>query len=468
MATVATISVNFTDLTNLGTSLPASDRSVSGLTLAQYCLGTTTGNLGYTGGFIKKTGDSMTGVLSMGANKISVLGEPTLASDAATKAYADTKVSKSGDTMTGSLTLNGNPTSPLHAATKQYVDNSIGGIGNFVPLAGGTMTAGTPLILAFHPDSNSNPLQAATRQYVDNKPAGGVTQLIAGTNVTLSPSDGTGVVTVNAPFAGNGPQGATGPQGPAGPAGPAGSQGPQGLTGPSGPQGPPGTASTQGATGATGPTTVGPQGPQGPQGPTGGVGPQGPQGATGPAGSNATVPQREKVFAYFTASYRYYDGVGTTAFRNPGRNANAPGYESRETAGGILILREYSNIASATAPSGATRRFYIQFSTPASSRSYCVVGDGAGNNNDKIWVTAYNAQQIPSLCVPWSLIDAGNDAQAHKTTTHCMFKNVSDNGSEFYAIFINGGSTTRQPGTNIVPQDYSCLSMSTASCSPVG
>lgn len=36
-----------------------------------------------------------------------------------------TKVSKSGDTMTGALTLNADPSSSLHAATKSYVDNAV-------------------------------------------------------------------------------------------------------------------------------------------------------------------------------------------------------------------------------------------------------------------------------------------------------------------------------------------------------
>jgi hypothetical protein len=38
------------------------------------------------------------------------------------------KLDKSGGTMTGSLILAGNPTDPLHAATKQYVDNIVGDI----------------------------------------------------------------------------------------------------------------------------------------------------------------------------------------------------------------------------------------------------------------------------------------------------------------------------------------------------
>lgn len=38
------------------------------------------------------------------------------------------KVSKSGDTMTGDLTLAGAPTSNLHAATKKYVDDAVSGV----------------------------------------------------------------------------------------------------------------------------------------------------------------------------------------------------------------------------------------------------------------------------------------------------------------------------------------------------
>jgi len=42
-------------------------------------------------------------------------------------------VLKVGDTMLGFLTLNADPTTPLHAATKQYVDDALA-----VALAGGT------------------------------------------------------------------------------------------------------------------------------------------------------------------------------------------------------------------------------------------------------------------------------------------------------------------------------------------
>jgi hypothetical protein len=47
-------------------------------------------------------------------------------------------VNKAGDTMTGYLTLNADPSSPLHAATKQYVDNLATGINFHAPVLAAT------------------------------------------------------------------------------------------------------------------------------------------------------------------------------------------------------------------------------------------------------------------------------------------------------------------------------------------
>lgn len=47
---------------------------------------------------------------------------------------------KSGDTMTGPLTLSGAPTNPLHAATKQYVDDVSSSLADYVLKAGDTMS----------------------------------------------------------------------------------------------------------------------------------------------------------------------------------------------------------------------------------------------------------------------------------------------------------------------------------------
>ena len=97
-------------------------------------------------------GGTMAGAIAMGANAITGLANPTAAQDAATKSYVDTavaftpsgniaattvagavaeldseKVAKSGDTMTGPLVLPADPTLALQAATKQYVDTKVAG-----------------------------------------------------------------------------------------------------------------------------------------------------------------------------------------------------------------------------------------------------------------------------------------------------------------------------------------------------
>ena len=82
---------------------------------------------------VAKAGDTMSGALAMGTNKITGLGNPTNAQDAATKTYVDAadalKVAKAGDTMSGNLAMGGfkitglgTPSANADAATKVYVD----------------------------------------------------------------------------------------------------------------------------------------------------------------------------------------------------------------------------------------------------------------------------------------------------------------------------------------------------------
>lgn len=99
-------------------------------------------NTGTLTSYVKKSGDTMEGPLTLAANPLDPL-------HAATKQYVDgllvnnsqittmlsnypqttyvnqqlnTKVNKAGDVMSGPLTLNQDPVQPAHAATKQYVD----------------------------------------------------------------------------------------------------------------------------------------------------------------------------------------------------------------------------------------------------------------------------------------------------------------------------------------------------------
>jgi hypothetical protein len=100
-----------------------------------------------------KAGDTMSGALAMGNQKITGLGTPTVGTDAATKTYVDTadtgKVSKAGDSMTGQLSMGnskitnlGSPTVNTDATNRTYVDTVISNIGLFG-------ASGTPLRWSF-------------------------------------------------------------------------------------------------------------------------------------------------------------------------------------------------------------------------------------------------------------------------------------------------------------------------------
>lgn len=90
------------------------------------------------GDYVKKSGDTMTGVLNMGYHNITQLPEPANDTSATNKKYVDdaiesatgsipdTYVKKSGDTMTGALNVI-EPTEDSNATTKKYVDDAISG-----------------------------------------------------------------------------------------------------------------------------------------------------------------------------------------------------------------------------------------------------------------------------------------------------------------------------------------------------
>jgi trimeric autotransporter adhesin len=82
-------------------------------------------------------GGTMTGAIAMGTAKITGLGDPTSAQDAATKTYVDTadalKLNLTGGTMSGAIAMGtnkitgvGNPTLAQDAATKAYTDSILG------------------------------------------------------------------------------------------------------------------------------------------------------------------------------------------------------------------------------------------------------------------------------------------------------------------------------------------------------
>lgn len=122
---------------------------------------------------------AMTGSLNAGGFRITNLLTPSLATDTATKAYADLMLPLAGGTLSGVLVMGANkitglgaPTVGTDATTKTYVDATIASsiaAATFLPLAGGAMTGaiamgsnkitglGTPTLVG----------DAATKAYAD-------------------------------------------------------------------------------------------------------------------------------------------------------------------------------------------------------------------------------------------------------------------------------------------------------------
>jgi len=88
--------------------------------------------------------------LSMATYKLTNLGTPTDNTDAATKAYADTKLALAGGTMTGAIAMGtskitglGNPDADTDAANKGYVDSVAQGLDVKASVVAATTVAGT-------------------------------------------------------------------------------------------------------------------------------------------------------------------------------------------------------------------------------------------------------------------------------------------------------------------------------------
>ena len=77
-------------------------------------------------------GGTMSGAIAMGTNKITGLGTPTVSTDAATKAYADTMLPLAGGTMSGAIAMGtnkitgvGDPTNLQDAVTINYLNSTV-------------------------------------------------------------------------------------------------------------------------------------------------------------------------------------------------------------------------------------------------------------------------------------------------------------------------------------------------------
>ena len=123
-------------------------------------------------------GGTMSGAIAMGTNKITGLGTPTVSTDAATKAYADTMLPLAGGTMSGAIAMGtnkitgvGDPTNPQDVVTKYYLDNVvlapsnltgvITSVGNITSIASQTGT-GTKFVVDTSPTLVTPVLGVAT------------------------------------------------------------------------------------------------------------------------------------------------------------------------------------------------------------------------------------------------------------------------------------------------------------------
>lgn len=95
--------------------------------------------------YVKKAGDTMSGALNMGSNKVSSVATPTDNADAATKKYVDDKVSGAeyklpiaGPTKLGGVKVGSGLN--ITADGTLSATGGGGGVGDYLPLAGGTMS----------------------------------------------------------------------------------------------------------------------------------------------------------------------------------------------------------------------------------------------------------------------------------------------------------------------------------------
>jgi len=153
-------------------------------------------------------GGTMSGAIAMTTNKITGLGTPTVSTDAATKAYADTMLPLSGGTLSGALAMGtnkitglGTPTVSTDASTKAYADTML-------PLSGGTMSGaiamGSSKITGLGTPTASG--DAVTKAYADSilvgapgNLTGPITSVGAATSIASQTGTGTTFVMNTSP-----------------------------------------------------------------------------------------------------------------------------------------------------------------------------------------------------------------------------------------------------------------------------
>lgn len=124
---------------------------------------------------VNASGDTMTGTLDMGANKVTTTLTPTTDSELTRKAYVDaqrdTRVAKAGDSMSGNLAMGGNnitgladPVNAQDAATKIYIDSVFGSTVSAAASASAAATSETNAANSATASANSAAAALASEQ----------------------------------------------------------------------------------------------------------------------------------------------------------------------------------------------------------------------------------------------------------------------------------------------------------------
>jgi hypothetical protein len=135
---------------------------------------------------VSKAGDSMTGALAMGGNKITGLGTPTAGTDASTKDYVDTqrdtRLATAGGTMTGNIVMGANkvtstatPTADDDLTRKGYVDSILGSATSAAASAAAAATSATNAANSATSAANSATAAAASYDSFDDRYLGSKT-----------------------------------------------------------------------------------------------------------------------------------------------------------------------------------------------------------------------------------------------------------------------------------------------------
>jgi len=228
-APTATVSLNSQKITNLDTPTASADAANKGYVDTQITalvggapgtldtLGEIATAINSSGSFatsvvLRDGTQAMTGALAMGTNKITGLGTPTVSTDAATKAYADSIVATAPSNLTGPITSLGAATSiasQTGTGTKFVVDTSptlvtpVLGVATATSINGTTIPSTKTLVvttdkLSVHAATTSSELAGI----ISDETGSGA--LVFGTSPTISGLTITGTLTAGGGVGTNG------------------------------------------------------------------------------------------------------------------------------------------------------------------------------------------------------------------------------------------------------------------------